>query len=69
MRVYKCDRCGQFYDEQNVVLQSTFTDATIYPTRYDLCPPCWEAFWKWMAEPKAVAELLFAEQGKEHEAK
>lgn len=68
MKMVRCDRCGALYEQEQATIRKVRQGVALYNV-YDLCTACEEEFDEWLKAPKAVAEMLFAEQGKEHEAK
>lgn len=49
-RVYKCDRCGAYYDKPSKRIRYTNSTGSSTYGEYDLCDKCAEEFEQWLKE-------------------
>lgn len=55
-RVYKCDRCGEYYDKPTKCIRYTNSTGSKTYGEYDLCDKCAEEFETWLKEKQDVKQ-------------
>ena len=62
MMVYKCDRCGKYFDDSHHIKHTTklhLSDEAIDEEECDLCDNCYDALVHWYTSKSEVKTVLF----------
>ena len=59
MIVYKCDRCGKYFDEPNRSEYDTRPKLSDRGQKCDLCDNCYDALVHWYANKSELSVVLF----------
>ena len=62
MMVYKCDRCGKYFDDSHHFEHTTklhLSDEAIHEEECDLCDNCYDALVRWYTCKQELRNVLF----------